>query len=163
MSEIIKEQKNFLAIQDFKQLQNTIFNQDFAWRIRHSMTDTDTNIYFCHSFFNNGFVNSDFYSSFIKPILNKLNCKAVIEARANMFINKIFTYSGWHIDYNWNNTTAILYLNSCNGGTELKLNNKIEFIKAEENKVVIFPSEIEHRVCTSTDSDRRYIINLNYF
>ena len=45
----------------------------------------------------------------------------------------------------------------------LKVKNKIEFIKAEENKILIFPCKTKHRVCTSTDVDRRYIINFNYF
>jgi hypothetical protein len=59
-------------------------------------------------------------------------------------------------------TTAILYLNTCNGGTELKIKEKIKFIKAEENKIVIFPSKTLHRAVTSTDADKRYIINFNY-
>jgi hypothetical protein len=81
-----------------------------------------------------------------------------------MFLNKIFNKSGWHCDYDLNNTTAILYLNSCNGGTELKIEEQIKFIKAEENKLIIFPSKTIHRVCASTDDiDKRYIINLNYF
>ena len=159
----MKEIKNFLTLEQFKNLQNSIFHQDFPWRLRKSMTDTDDNIYFTYSFFNDGSVNSDLYNSLIKPILNQLNFKAVIEVRANMFLNKIFNYSGWHTDSSWNNTTAILYLNNCNGGTELKIKEKVEFIKAEENKILIFPSETKHRACTSTDIDKRYIINFNYF
>ena len=46
-------------------------------------------------------------------------------------------------------------------GTEFKLKNKIKFIKAEENKIVIFDSDVEHRGTTSTDTNFRYIINLN--
>ena len=88
---------------------------------------------------------------------------APIQVRANMFLNKIFDRSGWHIDYNSNNTTAILYLNDCDGGTELKINNKIEFVKAEKNKLLTFPSNTTHRARTSTDVDRRYIMNFNYF
>jgi hypothetical protein len=80
-----------------------------------------------------------------------------------MFLNKIFNKSGWHSDYNLNNTTAILYLNTCNGGTELKIKKEIKFIKAEENKLLIFPSKTIHRASTSSDTDIRYILNLNYF
>jgi len=57
----------------------------------------------------------------------------------------------------------ILYLNTCDGGTEFKINDKIEFIKSEENKIVIFNSNIEHRAVTSKNADFRYIINFNYF
>jgi hypothetical protein len=164
MNKEIKEIKNFLTVEDFKKLQDSILNIDFPWRKRESMTKTDNNIYFTHSFFNDGFINSDFYyGPLIKPILNKLNCKAVVEVRANMFLNKLFINSGWHIDYDYDNITSILYLNTCNGGTELKINNKIKFIKAEENKMLIFPSKTYHRVCSSTDSDKRFIVNFNYF
>jgi hypothetical protein len=37
------------------------------------------------------------------------------------------------------------------------------FLKEEEFKIIIFPSKTIYRVCTSTDVDKRYIINLNYF
>ena len=54
-------------------------------------------------------------------------------------------------------------MNSCNGGTEIKINNEIKSIKAEENKMLIFDSDVEHRGIVSTDADFRYIINFNYF
>ena len=107
-------------------------------------------------------VKPRFFETLI-PILSKLNCKAPIQIRSNMFINKLFEKSGWHTDYTYDSTTAILYLNTCDGGTELKINNEIKFINAEENKIVIFPSNTEHRACTSTNSNKRYIINFNYF
>lgn len=159
----LREHDNFLSIEQFKKLQNLILDLDFPWRIRKSMTDLDKNIYFTYSFFNNYETNSNCYKEYIIPILMKLKCVSPIEIRANMLLNKLFYKSGWHIDYNYNNTTAILYLNNCNGGTELKIKNKIKFIKAEENKIIIFSSNTEHRACTSTDVDRRYIINFNYF
>ena len=159
----MKEIKNFLPVQEFKKLQNLIFHLDFPWRIRKSMTNLDENIYFTHSFFNNYTVNSDYYKEYIIPILIKLKCVSPMEIRANMFLNKLFNKSGWHTDYNFNDRTAILYLNNCNGGTELKIKNKIKFVKAEENKILIFEGNVEHRACTSTDVDKRYIINFNYF
>jgi hypothetical protein len=154
---------NFLDSDNFKNLQNLILNSDFPWRRRESMTDTDKNIYFTYSFFNENKINSDLYDHYIIPVLKKLNCNAVIQVRANMFLNKLFNKSGWHSDYNLDSKTAILYLNSCNGGTELKIEEEIKFIKSEENKLIIFPSKTIHRVCTSTNVDARYIININYF
>jgi hypothetical protein len=159
----MKEIKNFLPIEDFKKLQNLILHLDFPWRIRESMTDLDKNIYFTHSFFNSHKVNSNFHDEYIIPILVKLKCVSLIEVRANMFLNKLFDKSGWHTDFNFNNLTAILYLNNCNGGTELQINGEIKFIKATENKMIIFSSDTKHRVCTSDDVDRRYILNFNYY
>jgi hypothetical protein len=159
----MKEIKNFLPIEQFKKLQNLILNLDFPWRIRESMTPDDNNIYFTYSFFNENKINSELYNEYMIPILIKLKCKALIQIRANMSLNKFFNKSGWHTDYRLNNTTAILYINNCNGVTEFKINEKIKSIKPEENKIVIFSSKIEHRACTSTDVDRRYVINFNYF
>jgi hypothetical protein len=164
----MKEIKNFLPKEEFKEIQNVIFNNEFPWRIRNAMTKLDSNIYFTHSFFNNNSINSNYFSSFINSILKKLNCKAIIEIRANMVLNKIFDKGGWHVDHQTlkeekDHTTAILYLNTCNGGTELRIKNKVKFIKAEENKIIIFSSKTFHRAITSTDADKRYIINFNYF
>jgi hypothetical protein len=163
----MKEIKNFLPIEQFKELQKVIFDCDFPWRIRSQMTKEDKNIYFGHMFFDYLIPRSDYYYSHIVPILKKLNSKSPIQIRTNMFLNKLFKESGWHVDHEKyeeenEHTTAILYLNNCNGGTELQIKNKIKFIKAEENKILIFPSKTMHRAITSTDVDIRYIINFNY-
>ena len=163
MKNKIKEIKNFLSKEDFIKLNSLITDHEFPWRIRKRMTPDDANYYFTYNFYNNFSQSSEYYFNYIVPILLKLNCKAPIQVRSNMVISKLFEKSGWHIDYPYNSTTAILYLNTCDGGTEFKINNKIKFINAEENKIIIFPSNIEHRGCTSTDSDKRYIINFNYF
>ena len=155
--------KNFLLKENFKEIKNIILDKDFPWRIRNRMTDTDENIYFTYCFFNNFLTTSEMHQNYIIPILNKLKAKSVIQVRANLIFNTLFYKSGWHTDYNYDSKTAIFYLNTCNGGTEFKINDKIKFVNAEENKIVVFDSKIEHRVCTSTDCKRRYIINFNYF
>jgi len=155
--------KNFLPIDQFNQLKNLICDPDFPWRIRNKMTFTDENIYFSYSFYNKNTVTSELYNPYIIPILKKLNCNAVVQIRANLFLSNLFKKSDWHTDYDFKCNTAILYLNTCNGGTELKVKNKIKFIKSEENKLLFFDSNTFHRVCTSTDAEKRYIINFNYF
>jgi len=157
------EHKNFLPTDQFNELKDLICDIDFPWRIRERMTDTDKNVYFTYSFYNENKVTSELYNHYIIPILKKLDCKAVVQIRANMVLNNLFKKSGWHTDYHFNCNTAILYLNNCNGGTELKVKNKIKFIKAEENKLLLFNSNTLHRACTSTDVEKRYIINFNYF
>ena len=103
------------------------------------------------------------YESYIIPILKKLHAEAPIQIRANMSISELFKTSGWHRDYDFKCKTAILYLNDCDGGTELKINNKIIFIKADANKMLIFDTPILHRAITSKEEPIRYIINFNYF
>ena len=110
-------------------------------------------------------VTSERYYEFILPILNKLNSKATITARANLAPSVFYKEKScaFHTDQKFNCKIAILYLNTCDGGTEFKIKDKIHFVKSEENKIVIFNSDIEHRGTKSNDSDFRYLINFNYF
>ena len=55
------------------------------------------------------------------------------------------------------------YLNDCDGGTELKIDDKVTFIKADANKMLIFDTSVLHRIITSKKEPVRYIINFNYF
>lgn len=158
--------KNFLDQNFFLDLKNTITNEDFPWRFRKKLTignKTNETFYFTFSFFNELNVNSDLYYKFIIPILKQLNCLAPIQIRANLNLSKNNTSSDWHIDYPVLCKTAILYLNNCNGKTELQLKDKIKTIESEENKIVIFDSNIKHRGVIQTDTQTRYLINFNYF
>ena len=155
--------KNFLATDVFEKLKSVILHEDFPWRRRDSMTtDAGDGMYFTYNFYNTMIPSSEFYEPFIIPILKKLETKAPLQIRANMFISSLFKASGWHNDYAFKCKTAILYLNDCDGGTELKINNKIAFIKADANKMLIFDTPTPHRVITSKEPIR-YIINFNYF
>jgi len=158
------EVNNFLPQDEFDKLKTLITKEEFPWyHIQSMVVDKKDNLgYFTHSFYNNNLINSNYYSDYIVPILNKLDAKAVVEVRSNLFPSVFFNKSEWHVDRTFNCKTAILYLNSCDGGTEFKMNIH-KFIQAEENKMVIFNSSLEHRACTSTNTDYRYIINFNYY
>ena len=159
--------ENFLEDNSFKDLKKLIMESEFSWFQRKNMilnTDNDLG-FFTHSFFNNNNINCDNYNKYILPILDKLKVKAPIQVRANLSPSSFYKKDAcaFHVDYEYKCKTAILYINTCNGGTELKINNEIEFVKAEENKIVIFDTDTEHRGTKSTDQDFRYIINFNYF
>ena len=153
--------KDFLDVDFITKIETLILDYNFPWR-RKPLDGTDT-LYFNHCFFNDMNETSPSYREIIIPILNQLDCVSPIQVRTNMFISKLFTKSGWHTDYDLNCKTAILYLNECDGGTELKIDNEIKFIKAEKNKVLIFDSNTLHRAVTSESEPVRYILNFNYF
>lgn len=159
--------ENFLEDEFFQSLKQLIIQGEFEWFQRKNMvTNTDNDIgYFTHSFFNNNIINSNYYLKYIGPILNKLEAKAIIEVRANLCPSSFYkkNTSAFHTDYPYKSKTAILYLNTCNGGTELKIKNKIKFVQSKENKIVIFDTNTPHRGTKSTDQDFRYFINFNYF
>ena len=156
--------KKFLTTDFFEKIKNSVMDEDFPWRRRDHMTpDTNDKMYFTYGFYNNMDTKSELYRPHIIPILQKLGAIAPIEVRANMSISELFKKSGWHRDYDFKCKTAILYLNDCDGGTELKINNKITFIKADANKMLVFDTDVLHRGVTSKKEPIRYIINFNYF
>ena len=154
--------KNFLDADSFGKIKNLVIHQDFPWRRRDHMTP-NYKMFFTHCFYNYMKSQSHFYEAYIIPILGKLHAEAPIQVRANIFISALFEKSGWHRDYDFKCKTAILYLNDCDGGTEVKIDNKITFIKADANKMLVFDTPILHRAITSKKEPIRYIINFNYF
>ena len=151
----------------FKRLQELINYKDFNWHYHKNMTpNSKIDLgYFTHSFYNEHEINSDYYYKYILPILKELNASAVIQVRANMTPSVFYKNKKceWHVDYPFVSKTAIFYINDCDGGTELKINDKVVFVKAEANKVLIFDTSTLHRGTYSKDVDFRYIINFNYF
>ena len=156
--------QKFLNTEFFNKIKGLVMDQDFPWRRRNNMTtNIKDKMYFTYCFYNDMNCKSQFYEPYIIPILKKLNAEAPIQIRANLTISELFKKSQWHNDYNFNCKTAILYLNDCDGGTELKINNKIIFIKASANKMLVFDTKVLHRAITSKKQPIRYIINFNYF
>jgi len=156
--------KKFLQVAIFKQIKNIITEPDFPWRRRDQMVaDTESEMYFTYCFYNFMSPKADLYEPLMIPILKQLHAVAPIQVRANMFISALFKASGWHSDYDFKCKTAILYLNDCDGGTELKIDEKVIFIKAEANKILVFDTPILHQAITSKKEPIRYIINFNYF
>jgi hypothetical protein len=159
----MKEIKDFLDPKSFSQLHNFICGHDFPWKLCISMTPQDKNPYFTHMFYDNFKSVTPTYEQYIIPMLYQLNCATILQARANLFVSDVFDYSGWHADITFvKGKTAILYLNDCDGGTQFKINDKLHFVKAEANKVVIFDNTIMHRAVNSKTVKTRFIINLNY-
>ena len=161
---------NFMNGIAFSALQHLIIETDFPWfkRERQVFTRDKKELgYLTHSFYNNHKAGSLFYDDYIIPILNQLGVASVIQVRANLTPSVFYIERGsaFHCDYIFKSPskTAILYLQTTDGGTEIKINNEIKFIKDEANKMLIFDSDVKHRGVVSRDSDFRYIINFNYF
>ena len=56
--------------------------------------------------------------------------------------------------------TAILYINTNNGGTRFK--ECQTFIQSKANRVVIFPLNLYHATVWHTDAKLRFVLNINY-
>jgi hypothetical protein len=165
MKEIKKNYKiidNFLPEENFKNLQNLLMCEELTWFWKEHMTSDDS-YFFNHCFYNNYIPQSGFFNEFIVPILIKLKCKAPIEVRANLMLKKNISYQcNFHTDRPFNCKTAIFYINKNNGYTILDNKKKIK-IECVENRMVVFNSQIYHAAFSQTDTERRIIINFNYF
>ena len=96
----------------------------------------------------------------IIPILEKLNIKSMIRAKANLY-----PYSGktlyeheMHMDYEFPHYAALLSLNTCDGYTKLEDGTKIESVA---NRMVIFDASQKHCSTTTTSDFARINININ--
>ena len=156
--------QKFLNTEFFDKIKGLVMDQDFPWRRRNNMTtNIKDKMYFTYCFYNDMTCKSQFYEPYIIPILKKLEAEAPLQVRANMFVSALFKVSSWHCDFNFKCKTAILYLNDCDGGTELIINKKPIFIKSVANQMLVFDTGIKHRALTSEKEPIRYIINFNYF
>jgi hypothetical protein len=153
---------NFLNKNQFNNLKNILMSEELPWFWKENMTKND-NYFFNHCFYNHGCPQSNLFVENINPILKKLECKAIIEIRANLMLKKELCYnSNFHCDKSFDCKTAILYMNTNNGFTILNEKEKIK-IKCVENRMLTFDSKISHAAFSQTDVDRRIVINFNYF
>ena len=95
--------------------------------------------------------------------MKKLKCDDISNIRANCLVkDQKKHFSNFHCDRDYNCTTAILYMNTNNGYTLLGEKEKIK-IKSEANKLIIFNSQTKHCAVSQTDTDRRVVVNFNYY
>ena len=151
---------NFLGDYQFKQLESFLFRKEFPWYYTDNIISGDNRYQFTHMLYDSELgVTSGGYEM-MYGCLNKLNVKKLIRIKANLRPQTLFHRSGgYHIDTE-NVTTAILYLNTCNGYTRFKKGGKV--VKSVANRLVKFDSNLEHTGYTSTNKKRRVVINFNY-
>tara|TARA_R110000824_G_scaffold135430_3_gene298732 strand:- start:244 stop:729 length:486 start_codon:yes stop_codon:yes gene_type:complete len=157
----IKIIDNFLKTDEFNNLKNIFLSNSFDWCFdSYINTKEDKDKFqFTHFFFEHTVVYSN-HLHLLKPILNKLNCKALIRAKLNLTTqtDKSIIH-GYHNDFD-NNKTAIMYFNTTNGKTYFKDYNSVDCI---ENRLIKFDSNLKHSGSSCTDKLRRVALNINYY
>ena len=158
---------NFLCKKDHEDICHVIMGERFPWffidRVvdRHQMEAKEIdNFQFYHSMFDEYRQKSDFYE-LVRPLIHAINPKAVIRVKANLIPrhSEIITH-GYHTDTDFDNVTAIYYVNTNNGYTKFENGEKIESVA---NRIVFFDSSMKHSGTTCTDQQTRVAINLNFF
>ena len=147
----------------YKHLYEVMNSTDFPWYYSDSSVDGDNISYFSHLFMKFGKSNSDF-TYLVEPFYSLMKPSKLLHIRANLTVSKTKVFkTPFHTDYHEQDPkhrTAIFYLNDNNGYTEFKKPKKI--IKSEANKFIIFKNT-KHRAVTQNDTDKRIVINFNYF
>ena len=103
-----------------------------------------------------------------KPILDRIKFLALHKVKANLEpLKKERYYSDWHWDVVGDGdqpcntmTTAIYYVNTCDGYTEFEDGTKVDCVA---NRLAVFPSNLKHRGVSQQDTKVKCVINLNYF
>ena len=161
---MIKSIKNFLDKENFLIVKSIFEHPSFPWYYNdHKVVHGDGEFQFTHTFIEDHKVVSNCFDG-LYPLINRLQPKSIRRIKVNLTFKetKIKT-TPFHTDFSKKITgmkTAIYYLNTNNGHTIFK-NKKKE--KSIENKLVIFPSDLEHAGTTHTDVTKRMVLNINYY
>ena len=154
---------NFLDETSLNEMKELMLGKMFPWFYQENVTSEDKEedaMYYTHVFYDNCKINSDFFDV-TTPILNKLDIKALIRIKGNMYPNlNIKKQNQVHRDYDYQHKGAIFYLNTNNGQTVLQNQIKIDSI---ENRILLFNPYDLHYSNHCTDKKVRVNININYF
>lgn len=171
MNNKIKVIDDFLPDCYFKQLQSRLLGSYFPWFYNEHILDQhigkNKKFQFTHVLYH---INSKYNGetdcySLVRDSLNrirqKLNVTELHRIKANLRPGSFFNRSGggYHIDALDCSHTSIYYINTNNGYTKFKNDTKVRSV---ENRMVVFPSHLEHQGYTCSDKLKRVIINFNY-
>ena len=153
---------NFLSDYDFISLSHIVLGKHFPWYYNDYTIDPEDNYdwyQLIHNFYTLKQGEGGTFN-ILNPLVQKLvGGKSLVRIKGNLNPKTLFhRNTGWHYDYA-NMTTAIFYLNTCNGWTQFKKGGKV---KCVANRAVIFDSNLEHAGITCTDQKRKVVINFNY-
>jgi len=161
---MIKSISNLLNKEDFLIIESIFNDANFPWYYRdYKVIPEDEIFQFTHTFVEEHQVTSGFFDK-LYPLINKLQPKSIRRIKANLtFKDKKIKNTVFHTDFLGevnNMKTAIYYINSNNGFTIFK-NGKKE--KSIQNKLIIFPTNLQHAGTTHTDVLKRIVLNINYY
>lgn len=156
---------NFLPEDSFLKIKNLMTDAKFEWHLSPWVSNLEEDLkvtssyYFTHLFFC-GF-HVDPYWTVFGDFLNKIDCKALIRIKANMYPSTTnIEYQSDHYDYEFPHRGAILYMNTNDGFTIIEDGVEIESV---ENRVLLFDPSKPHNSTTCTNDKCRVNINFNFF
>lgn len=154
---------NFLDVETFNKIKQELTKKAgwFEWYFNHVTLSDDSldEFQFCHMLYD-GSPRARY--DVIKPLVDKIDPFTLVRVKANLITrtHKIKEYT-LHKDFEYGNlTTAIFYINTCNGYTLFENGEKVNSV---ENRLVEFDSNVKHTGTSCTNEMIRCVVNLNYF
>jgi hypothetical protein len=177
-AKFLEDTSNLLIFDDFlseEELGHFDFMKSrfFPWGFsEHSDMDGDNNPQFVHIFCQNtgNFFHTQEFEM-LHPLIQRMQVSSIISIKANLTTraNVDNRHGLWHVDREMSALpphygdvvhTAVFYLNTNNGGTELEDGT---FVESVRNRCIVFPSKFQHRAVRHTIGDyQRIVVNINY-
>lgn len=159
---------NYLPEPDFINLKSIIFDVNWPWHfndfvVHQEEVEDSTQFQFVHVLFrDHNWIGAG--QQYIYPLINKMSPLAWLRIKMNLNTRtETPSIGSYHCDIPDlvadSYETAIYYLNTNNGKT---LFEDGTYVDSVANRLVTFPGTTKHAGCTSTDTSRRVLINLNY-
>jgi hypothetical protein len=163
---IYRVEDNFLDTVFFGKVKNEVYNGRMPFVFSRGVADindgNEDNWYFVHKFYNNQKQLSDYYDLLVLPVLDRLGAKAPVSAKMNIYphTNTIVKHPN-HYDQPYDVKSALINFTSCDGYTYL-VDDDVE-VYSVENRCLHFNSHRLHHSTTTTNSQIRVTMNINYF
>ena len=156
---------NFILDQDHSRIYETLSSNIFPWYLCRDTISGGINepmaFYFTHTFYEDYKPISSFLN-ILDPILIKLDPKALIRVKANMYtITPEIKKHEMHVDQSYDANACLYFVNNNNGVTTFE-DNGVE-ISSVANRALIFNSFNRHCSSSTTNTKFRLTININYF
>ena len=152
---------NFLSEEEFKSIQSFMMGGEFRWFYADGKAFVDDgSFHMIHMFFQPEVGLNSEHITMWNTFMNKVEAKKCERIKANLtFKTPTIELSEYHSDYD-DMKTAIFYINTNNGYTELKSGVRVSSVA---NRVCIFDSNLKHRGTTHSEGgQQRIAVNFNY-
>ena len=154
---------DFLSDSEFKSNQDYFTGHSIHWYYNNSITNNKQGLdqfQFVHTFYDIAKPSLKSFSSFLYPFLTKLNAKYIFRIKANLRPRTTTAVlSDFHTDMSLNQQTGIFYINTNNGYTKFKDDSTVPSVA---NRFLSFSGDLEHCGASSTDTNSRIVLNINY-
>lgn len=155
--------ENFLDKEDYNKILDAATSDSLSWYYTDSVILEDKNkndFMLSHVLYWDNKINSDYYNTFVLPIMSKIKHQNILRAKVNFYTKREKQYKhGFHVDGSNPHVVALYSINTNNGYTEFVNGNKFRSIA---NSLILFNGNIKHRSVNQTDTKQRLNININY-